>query len=140
MTDEVNEMYVLAATNETQGDRDDDYGWTIDGELVFVPTIECRAPGCGCDRGFAGVTSHRATTTAMVVHRPELDSGDDWDAIFDAMRDRGYGLAGDDDLADAVDGLVAAVQALGAVAGDRTVVGRSGPRLSVRRAGSCQTP
>ena len=94
-TDEVNEMYVLVATKETQGDRGNDYGWTVEGELVFVPTIECREPRCGCSRGFAGVSSHRATTTAMVVDRPELDHDGYRDALFDAMTEQGYGVAGE---------------------------------------------
>ncbi len=46
-------MYVLEATSETQGDREDDYAWTIDRELVFVPFVGCCDPRCGCDRGFA---------------------------------------------------------------------------------------
>lgn len=132
-------MYVLAATTLTQGDRGDDYVWTIDGELVFVPTIECRAPGCGCGRGFAGVTSHRATTTAVVAHRPELDHDRYWDVLFDAMCDQGYDVAGDADVADAVDELITAVQLIGAVSGAGTVVERSGPSLSVRRAGDRTT-
>ena len=140
MNDEVNEMYVLAATKDTQGDRDDDYVWTVDGELVFVPTIECRAPGCGCDRGFAGVTSHRATTTAVVALRPELDHDDYRKALFASMCDQGYGFTGEDDVADAVDELIAAVQMLGTVVGDGTVVERSGPRLTVRRPGTRRAP
>jgi len=133
-------MYVLVATTETQGDRGNDYGWTVEGELVFVPTIECREPRCGCSRGFAGVSSHRATTTAMVVDRPKLDHDGYRDALFDAMADQGYGVAGDDELAGAIGELITVVQLFGATFGDGTVVGRCGPRLAVRRAGSCQTP
>lgn len=140
MTDEVTEMYVLAATQETQGDRDDDYVWTVDGELVFVPTVECRSPGCGCAWGFAGVTSHRATTTAVVTERPELDPETYRRTLFDAMCDQGYDFAGDDDVAEAVDQLVDTVQLLGALSGAGTVVGRSGASVWVRRPGSCRTP
>lgn len=140
MTDEVNEMYVLAATRETQGDRDDDYAWTVDGELVFVPTIECRNPACGCAWGFAGVTSHRATTTAVVTERPELDSESYRRALFDAMCDQGYDVAGEDDVADAVDQLVDTVQLLGSLSGAGTVVGRSGWMMSVRRKGFLSYP
>ena len=39
-----------------------------------MPFIECDdGDQCGCTRSFAGLTSHRATTTAVVVDRPELD-------------------------------------------------------------------
>lgn len=31
-------MYVLEATKETQGERDGDYVWTIDGELAGART------------------------------------------------------------------------------------------------------
>jgi hypothetical protein len=62
---------VLVATARTQGERDDDYDWCIDGELVWIQE-PCgrdrrRDPdSCGCGRGFAGLASHRATTTAVV--------------------------------------------------------------------------
>ena len=65
-------MRVLTATARTQGIRPDDYCFTIEGELVRLPFLECACPDCGCTRGFAGMTSHRATTTALVVDRPEL--------------------------------------------------------------------
>ena len=136
MTDEVNEMYVLAATRETQGLRDDDYVWTVDGELVFVPTFECRDRSCGCNRGFAGVTSRRATTTAVIVDRPELEPDAYWGALFDAMCEQGYVEVGDEDDAEVVDGLIQMVQILGSLAGDGTVVGRCGSGLTVRRPGS----
>lgn len=65
-------LKVLVATQDTQGQRDDDYNWTVEGELVWVQepcaTDLRRMPNaCGCGRGFAGVASHRATSTAKVV-------------------------------------------------------------------------
>jgi len=65
-------MKVLVATRETNGRVPGDYCWTVDDELVRLPLGECDDVACGCNRGFAGVTSHRATTTAMVVERPEV--------------------------------------------------------------------
>lgn len=128
-------MYVLEATRETQGKREDDYVWTIDGELVFVPTVDCRSPRCGCDRGFAGTTSHRATTTAMIADRPDLESDTYREALAEAMREQGYDFDDDEPLDDVVDELVDAVQTLGTTFGDRTVVERSGAALRVRRPG-----
>jgi len=63
---------VLVATEETQGDRGDDYSWATPGELVMFGVI-CASDlrgtgrGCGCGRAFAGLHSERATTTAEVA-------------------------------------------------------------------------
>lgn len=127
--------YVLEATRANQGSRDDDYTWTVDGELVFVPFIDCCDERCGCTRGFAGMTSHRATTTAQVVDRSDLDPEDYHDLLIDGMESQGYVIRGDDLLEDAVDEVVSAVQVLGSVLGPGTVVGRSGMSLMVRAPG-----
>jgi hypothetical protein len=34
-------MNVLTATSHTQGWRDNDFCWSVEGELVFMPPIEC---------------------------------------------------------------------------------------------------
>lgn len=65
-------MLVLAATDELQGARDTDYHWATNDELVYIQYIHCHTPDCGCEFGFAGFESHRSTTTAMVVDRPDL--------------------------------------------------------------------
>lgn len=61
---------VLTATSRTQGWRANDYDWCIAGELVWVgPTCarDRRDPDGGAVRPRpAGMTSHRATTTAVV--------------------------------------------------------------------------
>ncbi len=64
-------MKVLVATSETQGQQPGDYDWCVDGELVWIGEVcdtDRRDPagGCGCGRGFAGMASRRATTTAAV--------------------------------------------------------------------------
>jgi hypothetical protein len=65
-------MKVLVATGRTQGVRKNDYHWAIEGELVRIGEV-CRKDrddpdgGCGCGRGFGGLASHRATTTARVA-------------------------------------------------------------------------
>lgn len=129
-------MYVLEATKETQGERDDDYVWTIDGELVFIPPLGCRTPDCGCDRDFAGMTSHRATTTARIMERPDMDVDAYWDIVFQSMSDQGYDIIGAEDLVDAVDELVRTAQILGASNGHGTVIGRTASAVFLRRAGS----
>ena len=65
-------MKILVATALTQGVRGNDYNYCVPGELVWVQDPcdrDCLDPegGCGCGRGFAGLASHRATTTAQVV-------------------------------------------------------------------------
>jgi hypothetical protein len=62
-------MRVLIATRESQGARSDDFDWCTDGELVWLPE-PCptgrRGGSCDCVHAFAGVSSHRRTTTAVV--------------------------------------------------------------------------
>jgi hypothetical protein len=66
-------MKVLVATMQTQGQGAGDYTWTVEGELVLAePVLACDNPRCGCDRGFPGLASARATTTALVVDRPDM--------------------------------------------------------------------
>jgi hypothetical protein len=64
-------MRLLTATRERQGERAGDFCYTIEGELVlagFVCATDENDPdgGCGCGRAFSGMSSMRATTTAMV--------------------------------------------------------------------------
>lgn len=82
-------MLVLIATNELQGTAPGDYSFTVEGELVTPVVAECASgERCGCNRGFSGLASGFATTTAMVVDRPGVTEADLRDAVFDWM-DRG---------------------------------------------------
>ncbi|CAN5489972.1 hypothetical protein BH20ACT23_BH20ACT23_17240 [soil metagenome] len=87
-------MNVLTATNQNQGWRDNDFCWTVEGELVFFPPLECGRGSiddeCGCRRSMAGTMSHRATTTIKVADREELDPGTYFTLLSDALRDQGY--------------------------------------------------
>jgi len=77
-------MLVLIATNELQGTNPDDYSFTVEGELVTPLTAECASgERCGCNRGFPGLASGFATTTAMVAERPGVGEDDLRDAVFD---------------------------------------------------------
>jgi hypothetical protein len=76
---------VLVATTEGQGRRHDDYAWAVDGELVYIPNRQCECPGCGCERGFAGMASNRSTTTALVVDRPDLTVAEVRGAFVDSV-------------------------------------------------------
>lgn len=82
-------MLVLIATNELQGSVPGDYSFTVEGELVTPLANECASgERCGCNRGFPGLASGFATTTAMIVDRPGVTEDDLRDAVFDWM-DRG---------------------------------------------------
>jgi hypothetical protein len=64
-------MKLLTATRERQGEHDGDFCYATEGELVllgFVCATDRNDPdgGCGCGRAFSGMSSHRATTTALV--------------------------------------------------------------------------
>ena len=64
-------MKLLTATRERQGERDGDFCFAVEGELVllgFVCATDQANPdgGCGCGRAFSGMSSMRATTTALV--------------------------------------------------------------------------
>lgn len=90
-------MHVLVATGQTQGQRADDFSWTVEGELVRLPGIECDCPDCGCDRALAGLTRERATTTAAVVDRADIDAHAFRTALHDALTRERWIRAGDPD-------------------------------------------
>lgn len=87
-------MRVLTATKRTQGQRSNDFSWTVEGELVTFPVIECGHgtidDGCGCKRSMAGLASHRATTTVQVTDRPDLTPGLYRTLIVDGLKAQGY--------------------------------------------------
>jgi hypothetical protein len=64
-------MRLLTATRERQGEEEGDFCFAVEGELVllgFVCATDQADPdgGCGCGRAFSGMSSLRATTTALV--------------------------------------------------------------------------
>jgi len=65
-------MKVLVVTKETQKQRENDFSWTDEGELVTFAS-ECDGEAvdgvCGCRRAMSGLTSHKATTTMKVVEQ-----------------------------------------------------------------------
>ena len=64
-------MKVLVATHDGQGELPDDFCRTTDGELAHL--LECPDEMCECWGAFGGFESLRATTTALVVERSDLD-------------------------------------------------------------------
>jgi hypothetical protein len=84
-------MRVLVATTDGQGDVADDYCWTVEGELVTPLGPACSEPErCGCGRGFPGLASDKATSTAMVVERVGIDHAQVRQALQDALTREGW--------------------------------------------------
>lgn len=104
-------MKILVSTAETQNDRPRDFTWVPEGELVARYGIVCDSErpdggGCGCGRSFAGLTTHKGTTSAMVVERDMTET--EWRAaVYSTLRDTGWAeLFSPDELADAIDEMV----------------------------------
>ena len=88
-------MKLLTATKVTQGYRDNDFHWCIEGELVHIGAVCAGDRGdpdgaCGCGRAFAGLNSHRATTTAMVREVSGFTEADYVEALRSSLEQRGY--------------------------------------------------
>lgn len=138
-------MKVFVATSHTQGESPDDHCSALDGELVHLPVLECAAPAsCGCLRGFAGVASHRPTTTAEVAER-QLTRDDVIAAVTDSLVDGGW-------IPDIDDGAAAYREAellawevtadlldLAARLPVGSVLARHGTRLVIRRLGAVRS-
>ena len=90
-------MKVLVATHITQGNEMGDYCWAVDGELVTPLGLVCSNSRCSCERGFPGLGSSSATTTAMVVDLAHIGRTELETAVHDSLQ-RGGWLT--DDLTD----------------------------------------
>ena len=110
----VRTMKILTATGASQGARANDYEWTVEGELVWVEEPcgwdrDDPDGGCGCGRGFFGLSSHRATTTALVRDLP-MSRDDVVRALGGYYESAGYGRFDPADLLKDVDALLALVE------------------------------
>jgi len=127
-------MKLLTATSAGQGDRPNDFCFTVEGELVlagFVCATDEADPdgGCGCGRAFSGMSSRRATTTA-VVRDLDLDEDDLRLAVESYYTAAGMGpdVLGDD-FATLVEGTVEESLLVGRSCDAGTVVRRRLDRL-----------
>ena len=87
-------MKLLVATAQTQGERSNDFNYCVEGELVWIADsclTDQRDPdgGCGCGRSFAGMSSHRATTTARVAEL-DIDFPHYAEALRASLKAQGY--------------------------------------------------
>ena len=130
-------MKVLVATRWTQGSEPGDYCWTVEGELVLGgPILECRrGDQCGCGRGFPGLASAKATTTAVIVDRSDLNRELLGLAIRDSLGRQGWLRALDPDEID--EGIEDEIQLIELITGSfdvGTLLGRHGSEVFARRA------
>lgn len=98
-------MKLLVATHITQGNGLGDYCWAVDGELVTPLGLVCSNSQCGCERGFPGLASSSATTTAMVVDLAHIGRAELETAVHDSLLRGGWltGGVGSGDLDDIFD-------------------------------------
>ncbi len=130
-------MKVIVASQRTQGTRETDFAWTLDGELVHLPALECdRDDGtCGCDRALCGVASARATTTAEVADR-ELEAAEVFTTVARSLVDGGWFETLNGEAFEIAADMVAPLLIQAAVLPVGTVIERHGDRLMIReRAG-----
>jgi hypothetical protein len=128
-------MRVLVATDRTQGSVDGDYCWTVEGELVLGgPLLECASPDrCGCGRGFPGLASCRATTTAMVVDRPHIGRAELGQAILDYLERHGWLQEMEQhEIEEGLEDEIALIEAVTAAFPDGAIVGRQGNEVVMR--------
>lgn len=128
---------VLVSTTVSQGQAPGDFCWVPDGELVARYGMVCDderpdGSGCGCGRSFAGLTTHKGTTTAMVIESTMTEN--QWRAaLHQTLVDTGWAeympaedLAGVIDEVAALDLYAAAALPVGAVLGRLAYNDRSG--------------
>jgi len=121
-------MLVLVATKLGQGELPGDYSWTVEGELVTPVAAECASGDrCGCRRGFPGLASSKATTTAVVADLCNLSSTDLRDAVFGSLeRDGWFDLIAEEEADELIDEHLESIAAVCARFGVGAIVGRNG--------------
>jgi len=103
-------MNVITATHISQGARSGDFDWAVEGELIMFGVVCARDEtdpdgGCGCGRAFSGLSSHRATTTAVIRDLP-LSRTDVQQALAGYYEAGGWGRIPAAEIADEVDDLL----------------------------------
>ncbi|TQF65821.1 hypothetical protein FK531_20575 [Rhodococcus spelaei] len=88
-------MRALVATAQTQGLRDNDFDYCVEGELVWIGLVCAKDEadpdgGCGCGRAFGGLNSHRATTTARVAEIEGFTHDDYVEALRSGLQQAGW--------------------------------------------------
>jgi hypothetical protein len=89
-------MKILVATTETQGQREGDFCWAEEGELVSFGSecdhaLEPLDGPCGCRRSLVGLRTGKSTTTVRVVDWPDLNLWTLGNLVTDAWTRGGWG-------------------------------------------------
>ena len=86
-------MRILVATAQMQGQRDNDFNWCDEGELVAFDGFDCDGgsvdDNCGCRRAMGGLRTYRATTTIRVAES-DLTKNEYISHIIDAKNKQGW--------------------------------------------------
>jgi len=122
-------MLVVVATRESQGSEQGDYCSAVEGELVTPITVECCVPeSCGCGRGFPGLVSAGATTTAMVVDRIGIGPSLLRQSVADSLVRGGWHIGFDgDEFERLVTDHVETINGICTAFGEGAIVRRNGP-------------
>ena len=89
-------MKILVSTTETQGQRDNDFCFVPEGEIVKRDSHMCDTHPdgkCGCARALAGIDCHKATTTMKVVDLP-ITEDELKEKIYKSLLNGGWGVLG----------------------------------------------
>jgi len=86
---------LLTATRLSQGYRNNDFDFCVEGELVHIDppcAKDQRDPDgpCGCGRAFGGLNSHNATTTAIVRDVDGFTPADYVEALRSSLDQQGW--------------------------------------------------
>ena len=83
-------MKVIVATSSQHPADSPAARSTVDGEVVMFPVAPCDCTDCECSRGFVGVASSGATSTALVVNLPGMTLARLREALFDSLNRGGW--------------------------------------------------
>ncbi len=135
-------MKVLIATNCSQGAVPGDYSFACEGELVSPVVVECCSPDtCGCGRGFPGLASSRATTTAMVAELSHLEQAQLREAVRESLdRDGWLRYLDYSECDDLVDDHIDAIETVCNGFSVGTVLGRDGTLIWDRSGVTAKPP
>lgn len=128
-------MKLLTATAATQGHRANDFHWCTEGELVWVQEEESdcdRYEDTGTSRAWVGMSSHRATSTAVVADLP-LTGADLREALRGYLESAGFAAyIAPDELAKILNEEVELLSRIGGRYPVGMVVERQGPLMRAR--------
>ena len=102
-------MLVLVSTKKTQGQRDNDFSWPEEGDLVTYgfacDTDEHPDDFCGCRRSMSGLSTRQGTTTVEVVER-DMTIDDLVQKMIESDKQAGFSTVDEDEIREIAEDLV----------------------------------